>query len=63
MTDVYAPPLSGPVLERGYKPKGYVTVEVKGKPVKVSISQIKIVPPQGGTAGVVPKSQVPGTNK
>lgn len=56
MPEVYAPKLSGPVLEKGYAPKGYVTVGIKGsQPVKVPVAQVKIVPPQGGTAAVKPK--------
>jgi hypothetical protein len=39
-------------LKNGYRPKGHVTVQVEGQLVKVPVAQIKIVPPQGGTAAV-----------
>jgi hypothetical protein len=52
MPDIYAPRLSGPVFERGYTGKGQVTVQDEGQLVKVPVAQIKIVPPQGGTAAV-----------
>lgn len=50
-------------LQNGYTPKGKVTATIKGQSVAVPVAQIKIIPPQGGTAGVVPKSQGAGKDK
>jgi multidrug resistance efflux pump len=44
-----------PELREGYQPKGYITKVVQGQPVKIPVSQLKINPPQGGTAAVQPK--------
>jgi hypothetical protein len=40
---------------KGYTPKGYVTQVVEGKTVNIPVSQLKIIPPKGGTAAVTPK--------
>ena len=50
-------------LQNGYTPKGQITATINGQTVKVPVAQIKIIPPQGGTAGVVPKNQAAGKNK
>jgi hypothetical protein len=63
MSDVYAPRLSGPTLEKGFSSKGYVTAVVQGQTVKVPTAQIKIIPPQGGTAAVSPRNQSTGKTK
>jgi hypothetical protein len=39
----------------GYTPKGYVTQVVGGKTVNIPVSELKIIPPKGGTAAVTPK--------
>jgi hypothetical protein len=49
-----------PVLKNGYTPKGLVTMVIKGQPQKVPVAQIKINPPQGGTAAVTSKKQTTG---
>jgi hypothetical protein len=47
-------------LQNGYTPKGKITATIKGQIVTVPVAQIKIIPPQGGTAGVVSKGQATG---
>jgi hypothetical protein len=38
---------------RGYTPKGYIIQEVNGQAVKIPVTELKIIPPKGGSA-VVP---------
>jgi hypothetical protein len=44
-----------PGLSKGYQPKGYITMVINGQTEKIPVSQLKINPPQGGTAAVTPK--------
>jgi hypothetical protein len=37
---------------RGYHGKGYITMNIQGKQVKIPVTQLKIIPPKGGTAAV-----------
>ncbi|MDR1905242.1 MAG: hypothetical protein LBQ88_23550 [Treponema sp.] len=41
--------------KNGYTPKGYVTEVIKGQTVNIPVSELKIIPPKGGTAAVTLK--------
>jgi hypothetical protein len=44
-------------LRKGFAPKGYIVKEIQGKQVKIPVTQLKIIPPKGGTAAVTPKKK------